>query len=103
MNYNEEFISQTSQPLPPVTGGHSSKAPGTKRFWKKAAALVLSALIFGGAAGGAFYGLTAVLGSPAGKPCWEALRGRSRKTRRAAAIPSPNFLIPPTPKGNPWM
>ena len=75
MNYNEEFVSQTSQPLPPVTGGHSSKAPGKKRFWKKAAALVLSALIFGGAAGGAFYGLTAVLGSPEGTQQEDAQSG----------------------------
>lgn len=63
MYYDEEYISQTTNKDFPESGTPSPKKHG---FWKKATALVLSALVFGGAAGGAFYGLTAALGSPEG-------------------------------------
>lgn len=63
MYYDEEYITQTTNNDFPEFENPSPKKHG---FWKKATALVLSALVFGGAAGGAFYGLTAALGSPEG-------------------------------------
>lgn len=63
MYYDEEYITQTTNNDFPEFENPSPKKHG---FWKKATALVHSALVFGGAAGGAFYGLTAALGSPEG-------------------------------------
>lgn len=72
MYYDEEYISQTTNKDFPESGTPSTKKHG---FWKKATALVLSALVFGGAAGGAFYGLTAALGSPEGTKSEETQSG----------------------------
>ncbi len=67
MYYEDEYVTQTQTTADfPESGNPAPKKPGKHSFWKKATALVLSALVFGGAAGGAFYGLTAALGSSEG-------------------------------------
>lgn len=73
MYYEDEYVTQTQTTADfPESGNPAPKKPGKHSLWKKATALVLSALVFGGAAGGAFYGLTSVLGSSEGTKAEES-------------------------------
>lgn len=59
-NRTVDYMSEVKQPESKITTKRKQRKGG---FLRKAAAFVLSAIIFGGLAGGSFYGVNALLGS----------------------------------------